>query len=91
MLITVALVTVAFAAVQLVTVELGVTLEVEEEGHTAFSSKRIARGDCSAVIEVVGGEVCIASIGGADGNTSIAYGCAQGVNRGALQKKLSIN
>lgn len=58
-------------------------MDVEEEAHTAVSSKCI----CSAAVGVAGGDVCIVSIGGADGDTSMADGCAQGVNRGALQKK----
>lgn len=58
----------------LVTVALGVTLDVEEEAHTALSSKCMGRGGCSAVIGVVGGDVCISSNGGADGDISMADG-----------------
>lgn len=69
-------------AVALVAVAVGVTLEVDEEAHTALSSKCMGRGDCSAVIGVPGGDICIGSSGGADGDTSIADGCTEGVNRG---------
>lgn len=71
-LVTVALVTVALAAVQLVTVALGVVLGLPVHTGTSSSIPK-AGGDSSPSIGI--GEVCISSIGGADGYTSMADGC----------------
>lgn len=67
---------------------LAETLEVDEDAYTALSSNCMGRDDRSAVAGVPGGDICIGSSGGADGDTSIATGCSQGVSRGALQKKI---